>query len=181
MNNGKCFQDKPICPSTLICICSNCYYGDRCQYYAEGFSLSLDAILNFEIKRYISFINQPSMVTICAILTMIMFILGFLNGSLSIITFYDKKLREVGCGIYLLGTSIISLLAMSVFALNFWLLFIAQSNLVINRSFLLVRCITIEPLLKILFSITNWLNACVAAERSLIIHQGINFNKEKSK
>ncbi|CAF3636743.1 unnamed protein product [Rotaria sordida] len=181
MNNGKCFQDKPICPSTLICICSNCYYGDRCQYYAEGFSLSLDAIFNFEIKRYISFINQPSMVTICAILTMIMFILGFLNGSLSIITFYDKKLREVGCGIYLLGTSIISLLIMSVFALNFWLLFIAQSNLVINRSFLLVRCITIESLLKILFSITNWLNACVAAERSLTIHQGIHFNKEKSK
>ncbi|CAF3771270.1 unnamed protein product [Rotaria sordida] len=145
---------KPICSSTLICICSNCYYGDRCQYYAEGFSLSLDAIFNFEIKRYISFINQPSMVT---------------------------KLREVGCGIYLLGTSIISLLAISVFALNFWLLFIAQSNLVINRSFLLVRCITIESLLKIFFSITNWLNACVAAERSLTIHQGIHFNKEKSK
>ncbi|CAF1163961.1 unnamed protein product [Rotaria sp. Silwood1] len=160
MNNGECFQDKPICPSTLICVCSNCYYGDRCQFYDERFSLSLDAILNFEIKRYVSFIDQPLMVTICAILTMIMFILRFLNGSLSIITFYDKKLREVGCGIYLLGSSIISLLKISVFALNFWLLFIVQSNLVTDHSFLLARCVTIEPLLKILFSMNNWLNAC---------------------
>ncbi|CAF4734336.1 unnamed protein product, partial [Rotaria sp. Silwood1] len=61
MNNGKYLQDKPICPLTLICICSNCYYGVRCQFYGEGFSLSLDVILNFEIKRYVSFIEQPLM------------------------------------------------------------------------------------------------------------------------
>jgi hypothetical protein len=181
MNDAQCFQDQPICPLVLICLCSNCYYGDRCQFYAEGFSLSLDAILNFEIKRYIPFINQSLMVKMSAMLTMLMFILGLVNGCLSIITFSNKKLREVGCGIYLLALSIISLLIMIVFVLNFWLLFIAQSNLVSNRLFLLCRCITVEPLLKVLFSMNNWLNACVAAERSFTIYRGVNFDKEASK
>jgi hypothetical protein len=39
----------------------------------------------------------------------------------------------------------------------------------------------IEPLLKVLLYIDNWLNGCVAAERAFAVFKGIYFNKKKSK
>ncbi|CAF3588325.1 unnamed protein product [Rotaria sordida] len=50
-NGAQCLQDHPICPSTRICICPNCFFGNKCQFYAKGLGSTLDEILGYEFKH----------------------------------------------------------------------------------------------------------------------------------
>ncbi|CAF1513678.1 unnamed protein product, partial [Adineta steineri] len=106
-NEGKCFQNNVTCPQSSICMCQKCYYGNKCQFNTEGFDISLDAIFGYHIKPFVSFVSQSKSVKITLLLTIIMLILGFSNGLLSIMTFRRTKSLEVGCGIYLLINSIV--------------------------------------------------------------------------
>jgi hypothetical protein len=54
-------------------------------------------------------------------------------------------------------------------------------NVITNRSFIKINCILTDVLLKILLSFGDWLNACVAIERTYTTIQGVRFNKSKSK
>ncbi|CAF4423203.1 unnamed protein product [Rotaria sp. Silwood2] len=180
-NNGKCFQDNSTCPTTSICMCEKCYYGNKCQFSTKGFSLSLDVIFGYHIKPFISFFKQSKVVKINAALTIVMFIFGFINGLLSILIFQTKSSVVVGCRIYLLTTSIISLLTINIFTIKCWQLIFFQMNIITNRLFLYVNCLFTDVLLKILLSSGDWLNACVAIERAFTAIQGLNFNKSKSK
>ncbi|CAF3226794.1 unnamed protein product, partial [Rotaria sp. Silwood2] len=189
-NNGKCFQDNSTCPTTSICMCEKCYYGNKCQFSTKGFSLSLDVIFGYHIKPFVALFKQLKVVKLYTALTIIMFILGFINGSLSILIFQTKSSVVVGCGIYLLTTSIISLLTISIFTIKYWQLILFQMNVITNRSFLyvncrdsapLVNCLFTNVLLKTLLSSDDWLNACVAIERAFTAIQGSNFSKLKSK
>ncbi|CAF3390101.1 unnamed protein product [Rotaria sp. Silwood2] len=180
-NNGKCFQDNVTCPTTTICMCEKCYYGNKCQFSTKGFSLSLDVIFGYHIKPFISFFKQSKVVKINAALTIVMFIFGFINGLLSILIFQTKSSVVVGCRIYLLTTSIISLLTINIFTIKCWQLIFFQMNIITNRLFLYVNCLFTDVLLKILLSSGDWLNACVAIERAFTAIQGLNFNKSKSK
>jgi hypothetical protein len=110
-----------------------------------------------------------------------MTLVGIINGSLLMITFMNKKLHEVGSGIYLLGSSIFTLLTITVFALKFSILLGAQMESITNRSFLNFQCITIDFFLRISLAMDHWLNACVACERAITSIKATNFNKRKSK
>ncbi|CAF0955114.1 unnamed protein product [Adineta steineri] len=124
--------------------------------------------------------DQTVLVKINAALTMIMFVGGFINSILSILTFKNKDLRQVGCGIYLLASSITSLLAISMFTVKFWFVVLTQMDLSIHVSVVRGGCISIEFLLKLCLYLDAWLNACVAIERAILVFKGINFNKQKS-
>jgi hypothetical protein len=114
-------------------------------------------------------------------LAIIFIIIGFLNGILAIITFRKKSAREVGCGLYLLGSSITTLLITMMFGLKFWILILAQMGIIVNRSFLSFQCHLIEFLFRCCFVLDQWFNACVAIERAITTVQGTRFNKLKSK
>ncbi|CAF3694043.1 unnamed protein product [Adineta steineri] len=58
-NGIECLEDHPSCPSTRICVCQDCFFGDRCQFYAKGFGITLDEILGYEIERNINILSQP--------------------------------------------------------------------------------------------------------------------------
>ncbi len=183
-NKGRCLQDHPTCPSTRICLCSNCFFGNRCQFYAKGLGSTLDEILGYEIKRNIVLSKQPMTVKVGAGITMLLFVIGIINSILSIIIFSRKKSQEVGCGIYLLGSSITSLFTMILFTFKFWFLFFSHQNLYGQHDQQHIRegnCFGIEPLLKLFLYLDNWLNACVAIERTVSVFQGISFNKNLSK
>jgi hypothetical protein len=180
-NEGQCLQDHPTCPSAIICVCNECFFGNRCQFYAKGFGLTLDEILGYEIKHNRFLSEQPLSVKLSAIMTMIMFIAGIINGICSILTFKSKISQEVGCGMYLLSSSITSLLIVILFTLKFWFLILSYMDFFAQRFILYSNCMCIEPLLKILLYIDNWLNGCVAAERGFAVFKGIYFNKKKSK
>ncbi|CAF2966730.1 unnamed protein product [Rotaria sp. Silwood2] len=179
-NGARCFQDSPNCAQTSICVCPKCFYGKRCQFSTSNFGLSLDAILGYHILPHVNLLHQTFAVKISMTLTTVMFIAGVINGILSLITFNNKKLWEVGCGFYLLGSSVTTLLTMIIFTLKFWILICTQMGLVVNRLFLHVQCISIDFLLRVSLSIDQWLNAFVAAERAIATIRGVNFNKKSS-
>ncbi|CAF3802137.1 unnamed protein product [Rotaria sordida] len=102
-NGAQCLQDHPICPSTRICICANCFFGNKCQFYAKGLGSTLDEILGYEFKHNTILSKQSYRIKVSVVITMLIFV------------------------------------------------------------------------------IDNWLNACVAIERTVSVFQGVYFNKNKSK
>jgi hypothetical protein len=97
---------------------------------------------------------------------MVMFFAGFINSALTFSTFYKNDSRQVGCGIYLLGSSFTSLLTIMLFTIKFWFFVFTQINRSIDRSVLAQGCS---------------FNACVNIERAITICRGIHFNKTKSR
>ena len=180
-NGAECLQDDLRCPLATMCICKDCFFGDRCQFYVKGIGMTLEDILRYEIRPNVTMAEQPLSVKMSAALTMVMLAVGLINGILSLLTFQGKESRKVGCGLYLFTSAITSFLTLVVFTFNFWFLILTQTNVYANRSLLRGGCIFIEPILKLFLFLDNWLNACVAIERAITIFEGVNFNKEKSK
>jgi len=179
-NGAQCFQDSGTCPQRSMCICPSCYYGRLCQFSTSGFSVSLDAILGYHIQPNIKLTEQTLIVQM-SILTMNMILIGGLvNGYLTLITFKTKVIRNVGCGIYLLASSINTLVTTIIVGLKFWILILAQSNFITNKIFLLIQCYSIDFLVRCCLNIDQWLAACVAIERAMTTIKGTSFNKKKS-
>ncbi|CAF3252099.1 unnamed protein product [Rotaria socialis] len=183
-NEAQCLQDHQVCPSTRICVCPKCFFGNRCQFYAKGLGSTLDEILGYEFKNKIPISRQPMTVQVSAIVTMIIFIIGTINGILSIMTFSRKNTQKVGCGLYLFASSITSLSTMILFTLKFWFLFLSHQDVLSERNQKLiinVNCMLIETLLKMVSHLDNWFNACVAIERTLSVYQRANFARSEMK
>ncbi|CAF1516605.1 unnamed protein product [Adineta ricciae] len=180
-NGGHCFNDYVECPLTTICVCDTCFYGSRCQFSTKSFRPSLDAILGYQIRPKIPFNQQPAAVKVSVALTIIIFGLGLVNGFLLLVTFRKKEIRNIGCDIYLLTSSIVSIIIINAFSLKTCFLLLAQMNLITNHSFILFQCRSMDFLLRIFLSTSDWLHACVATERIMIISKGTTFDKRKSK
>lgn len=159
----------------------NCYAGDTCENIKRTIDLTLDDILYNEIRQSTSLSDQSVIIKTSASLTIVMFVAGLINGIFSCITFQNKQLRNVGCGIYLLASSITSLITISMFQIKFWFLFFTQINTHTNTSILLIGCKLIEPLLKFCLYLDAWFNACVAMERAVNVSKGVTFDKAKSR
>ncbi|CAF0927344.1 unnamed protein product [Adineta ricciae] len=160
---------------------TDCYIGDPCNPQVNSIGLTLDDILRAAVKQNITIHNQPFGIKMSAAVTIIMFIAGIISCLCSIITFQNETLRKVGCGLYLLASSITSFLTITMFTIKFWFVLVTQMNTNIHLSIHQGGCKSIETLLKFFFYWDAWLNACVAVERGINVYQGINFNKEKSK
>jgi hypothetical protein len=160
---------------------SGCVVGSRCQFYDRSIGLTLDDILREEIRTNMTLNNQPFTVKMSAALTMIMFVAGLINGVFSFLTFRNEDLQKIGCGVYLLASSITSLLTIFMFVVKFWFVILTQMNITVHLSVLRGGCVSIEPILKLFVYLDAWLNACVAVERSVNVSKGVNFDKEKSK
>ena len=180
-NGAKCFLDDSNCPKQLMCLCEPCSFGRKCQLSASGFGLSLDAIIGYHIQQKIAFLDQSVVVKISLTLTMIIFFGGLMDGILCLIAFKNKSVHEVGCGLYLLGLSITTLLTMTTFGLKYFVVLLSQMNMISNGSLLKVQCLSLDWILRVCVCIDQWLNACVAIERTMISIKGPNFNKKKSK
>jgi hypothetical protein len=180
-NDGQCFHNNETCPTKFSCICQDCYYGSQCQFSTKGFIISLDSILAYHIKPNLSINEQPLIIKISIGIMTIIFILGFVNGLLSFITFRRKKSREVGTGYYLLFSSIISIFIIIVLLFKFCELILSQMSLITNRSFLNINCILVDVCLRILLALSEWLNACVATERMINVIKGTGFDKKQSR
>ncbi len=108
----------------------------------------LDDILRYEIRPNTTLANQPFSVKVSTTLTMVMFAVGLINSVLFWMTFQSKDSRTVGCGIYLLTSSITSFLTVIMFTIKFWFFILTQMNVFVSRSVLRGGCISIDPLLK---------------------------------
>jgi len=95
-NNGRCLQNDPICPTQTKCFCERCYSGHLCQFNTDGFGYSLDALLGYSIQPNENLSQQPPIIKISLALIVILFTLGLINSILSLITFKNKPVQEVG-------------------------------------------------------------------------------------
>ncbi|CAF1251589.1 unnamed protein product [Adineta ricciae] len=180
-NHGQCFQESSDCPRRSICACHSCYYGSRCQFSTSEFGLSLDAILAYHIVSDVNLSRQTAIVKISFSLTILFLIVGLINGILSMITFKNKSVLEVGCGVYLLCSSITASLTMILFGLKYFIYLSTQISTPSNRLFLQIQCHSLDFLLRICLNMDQWLNACVSMERAMATIQGVRFEKKKSK
>ncbi|CAF1451266.1 unnamed protein product [Adineta ricciae] len=180
-NNAQCFQDDSSCPRTFICGCTECYYGRRCQLSTNGFELSLDAILGYQIRPSLSLLQQAFVVKFSLILVIVMVTLSLITNTLSILTFQIKKTRETSCGLYLLITSITSLLTMILFAIKFIIVLLTHMNIINNRILLNYLCISMDFILSNLLNSTDWLSSCVGIERFVIVIKGVDFDRKQNK
>ena len=181
LNGGRCIQDQLQCMSEIFCLCSDCFFGDRCQFYAKGLGLTLDDMLRYELRPAFSFDQQTSAVKISSALILTLFAIGLVNSILALMTFRSSTVRQVGVGIYLYASSISSLFTVILLNLKFWFLIGTHIYSSISRPILRAGCLVLEPTLRLSLFIDNWLNACVAIERSITIFKGVNFNKQLSR
>ncbi|CAF4897202.1 unnamed protein product [Rotaria sp. Silwood1] len=168
-NDGKFYQDNDTCPTSSSCFCKECYYGSRCQFTTMGFGLSLDDILGYSIWPNFPFSKQPIIVKLCTSGTILMFTIGIINAILSTVTFQTKGSLQIGCGLYLLASSITSFLTMTLFIAKFVLLLLSQMSIITNYTLLKSNCVCLDILMKSFLAIGDWLNACVSIERTLTI------------
>ncbi|CAF2113617.1 unnamed protein product, partial [Rotaria magnacalcarata] len=168
-NGGICLQDKPEYPESILCVCTDCFFGNRCQFYAKGIGLTLDDMLRYAIQPNIAFINQSIIVQFSAGMIMVLFVAGLLNSLPAYLVFRHPNYRQNGTGMYLHVSSIVSGLAISILAIKFWFVVITHIYQSVDRRILLGGCISIEIALKFCLHITNWLNACVAIERVITV------------
>ncbi|CAF2974159.1 unnamed protein product, partial [Rotaria sp. Silwood2] len=180
-NNAQCYQDHPKCPTKFLCVCSECFYGSRCQFSTEGASFSLDLILTYQIRPNTSLTNQNSIVTVGVFMAIIILSLGFINSLFSTITFRFKQSQQVGCGIYLITASLVSFIPIVMLALKLCFIFLVRTYSTTDPIYFSIGCILIDFILQITLNMENWLTACVAIERAINACKAANFNKMKSR
>ncbi|CAF5165889.1 unnamed protein product, partial [Rotaria sp. Silwood1] len=83
----QCLQDSRIYPKTSVCSCLSCFHEIQCQFNSERFDLSFDAILGYHIEPHINILKQLPIVQTSLTMTIIITLVGLVNGILSVITF----------------------------------------------------------------------------------------------
>ena len=180
-HGGKCFEENLKCLRRRLCLCEPCFFGRKCQFSTSGFGLSLDAIIGYHIQPNIDLVHQSAIVKLSFALTVTILFAAFIDGILCLMTFKNRSVREVGCGLYLFGSAITTLLTMVMFGLKFFVLLLTQMNGTSNRSLLKMQCLSLDWILRVCLHMDQWLNACVAIERTTISIKGVTFDKKKSK
>jgi hypothetical protein len=66
LSNGKCLKVD----QDFICLCSQCYQGDRCEFNLQAFSFTIDSLLVDYSKE---------MKIIYLLMTFLLFLIGFFN------------------------------------------------------------------------------------------------------
>ena len=149
--------------------------------YTKSIGLTINDILRNHIQPNASFRKQSVLIQSAAALTMIMFVTGLINGIFSLITFQNKELRQIGCGMYLFASSITTILTITMFTVKFWFVVVTQLYATINLSILRTDCVFIGPVSKLCLYLDGWFNACIAIERTVNVAKGVHFNKQMSK
>ena len=173
-NQGNCIQDDSMCPTYSVCICEQCAYGSYCEFSTYGYSLSLDGIIGSHLSFNISKFSQYSQIAqIAIILIFLTIFLGIILNLLPIGTFIQKETHEVGCGFYLLFSSIFGLLTQIILILKIILLLFDEQND--------LSCSILEFFLKWCPITCEWLNSCVAIERTIAVKLKAKYSRSKSK
>lgn len=171
---GVCVQDDEVCLTYSRCICDECAYGSICQFSTSGYSLSLDGIIGSHILLSVPDLSKQSSIVRSAVAIIIIVVLfGIILNTLSMSTFLQKETHEVGCGLYLLVSSIIGILTVIVLLCKMIILLTSQRYE--------VSCFLVEFLLRWCPTSCEWLNACVALERMIAVKYFAKYSHVKSK
>ena len=91
----------------FTCLCQKCSYGSLCQFFSANYFITLDMLIGTEMKtENISFNQQSTIVYLKLIFLIILLLFSLIFNTISMIVFSSKKLRQVGCDLYLLYSTI---------------------------------------------------------------------------
>ena len=149
--------------------CPGCCCGTIYQFTTKGFDLLLDAILDYQIRR------QPRVSEPLAAVKVSIFFLCILNRIPLIITFQNRSLHEVGCGLYLLATSI-DVIFKKCILIHKFLFFLLLSQMIVtaHSTSLKMHCYSLDFLLRLFPAAGVWLTTAVAIERVLVVTKEVN-------
>ena len=125
-----CFYDKGF-----FCLCTD-FYG---QLQANCFEFDHDLV---------SIQYQSIIVLVSLVFTVMITVMGLVDGVLSLIIFISKELRKTGYRLYLIGSSITTLLISLTFCKKFYILPAAQMTYMTNKSFLSFQCRSLDFVLR---------------------------------
>ncbi len=170
---GICLQDAENCPTKSVCLCEPCSYGSTCQFTRAGYALSLDAIVGSHILvTASSILDQTIVIKITVLILSVLVVLGIIFNILAIGTFTRRETRESGRGLYLFVSSLVGLLTMMALIFKMILFVNAKQNS--------ASCSLIEFLLKWWPTSCEWINACVAIERALVVMYPTRYSRSTS-
>ncbi|CAF1102858.1 unnamed protein product [Rotaria sp. Silwood1] len=156
------FMNESFCSlnSTISSHCSSCFYGPVCQFSTTYYGIiSLQTLL-------CSFEYIPTGILIS------IFLFSSICNLFSIGTFCQSNAREMGSGIYRLWISIIGQCGLTIIVIHI----LMEKN---NSG--IIGCFILEYLRKALHASYDSLTACTTLERTMVIYQGLAFNKIHSR
>jgi hypothetical protein len=135
-------------------------------------------LIGTEIKKEdISFNEQSFIIYLILIILILILIISFILNIISIIIFSNKKLRQVGCDLYLLYLTIISQIGLVLLFLRFIYMIIVQIYIIEDDLFIKISCKFLEYSLRLIPSLFDWLTVCISIERTYTIIKDIHFTK----
>ena len=140
--------------------CAPCFYGPYCQFSTVYYGFTT-------LQMFLCSIESIPLSGILLVL-----FLGTLWNTLGIGTFCQSRTREMGTGVYRLWISIVGQLGLMVVVLHL---------LLEKHHKPALGCFLLEYLRKALHGLYDSLTACTAVERTVVILQGISFNKASSR
>jgi hypothetical protein len=178
-NDGLCLRQKPNEDQWKFrCLCQKCSFGSLCQFLSGNYFITLDMLIGIEMKTGNTSFNQQSTTIHLTLMFLILIILiGLIFNTISIVVFSNKKLRQVGCDLYLLYLTIVSQTGLILLFLRFIYMIIIQMYVVDNLLFIQISCISLEYLLRLIPSLFDWLTVCISIERAYTVIKDVQFTK----
>lgn len=178
-NNGLRLRNSPTEQQwDFACLCPKCSFGRLCQFSTGNYFITLDMLIGIEMEKGdVQFNQQSFIIYLILIILILILVISFIFNIISIIIFSNKKLRKVGCDLYLLYLTIISQIGLILLFLRFLYMIIIQIYIIENDLFIKIICIFVEYSLRMIPSLFDWLTVCISIERAYIVIKDIHFTK----
>ncbi|CAF1573307.1 unnamed protein product [Didymodactylos carnosus] len=161
---GRCLQGDLQDRTNYFCHCPQCFYGSICQHNTRLLSFTLESLLTGDLFSSSARIEQLSFV-VYLLIPIILFLIGFINNLLCIVTFIRPKPRQVGAGYYLLVNSITSQLSLFLLVLKIAHVLLSTKGLIMDDIANIVICKSITFLLSCSTRTNYWLTGLTTLER----------------
>ncbi|CAF1580370.1 unnamed protein product [Adineta ricciae] len=181
-NDGLCITgDSTNNPWDYTCLCLECSFGSLCQFSIKNYFITIDILIGIEIKSgNNSFSNQPFIIQITLIIFTIILCLSFLFNTINLIIFSNKKLRQVGCDLYLFNLTIISQIGLIFVCLRYLYTLLIQMYLIENVRLIKILCQLFEYFSRLFPSVFDWLTVCISIERTYTLIKDVHFTKRSA-
>jgi hypothetical protein len=174
LNGGRCIQGDLDEPKDFLCLCSSCYSGDRCQFYLNSFSFSLDQLF------YSNLISTHKLRMVVALISasMLHFVLSLPNNIFVLATVKRPAFRRSSVAQYLLGMSISNQFNLAFFVARLTHLSLKISAINSPTMIDAFLCKSLHYLLTSSSRLVYWLSTWIAIERlyMTVVVQGKRLN-----
>ena len=161
---GRCLQGDRARLDDFHCLCPPCTSGRFCEFSSKSFSFTFDQLFSANLVSKNVLVKNLSFYSIL-IGGWLTFLVGLLNNTCSFVTFRRPKCRRNGVGQYLLATSVVNQISLTLLACRLTHLTI---NMTSYRAYPLldtILCSALHYLGNACNRVAYWLVALIAIER----------------